>query len=178
MTDGDDDGGTIALEDLEALPAEFKQAVQRVRRDLRELKLDIEHRRKRTATRDEMREQLAERWPDFYDELSGEAFNELILFSDVWAVLEEIRRENQARMAVEHPDGKWSLDDLRKALAKSKPEIYGRWDNTQLAKMLRDEGIPVVTIRIGNKTHKGVRKADIERLMQAREDRKRGVTRP
>jgi len=81
--------------------------------------------------------------------------------------------EQRAR---EHPDGKWSLDSLRLALAKSKPGIYGKWDNTQLAAMLRKESIPVVTIRIGNKTYKCVRKADVERLMADREARRKGVT--
>ena len=44
--------------------------------------------------------------------------------------------------------------------------------------MLRKEGIPVVTIRIGGKTHKGIRKADVDRLFAEREARRKGVTHP
>ena len=101
-----------------------------------------------------------------------------MILADTWVVTEEIIREKAEQRARAHPGGKWSLDDLRVALAASKPGIYGKWDNTQLAAMLRKEGIPVITIRIGNKTHKGIRKADVERPFAEREARRKGVTRP
>ena len=87
-----------------------------------------------------------------------------MLLADTWDVTEQIIAEKAAQRSAEHPDGKWSLDSLRIALAELKPGIYGRMDNTQVAAMLRKEGIPVVTIRIGGKTHKGIRKADVDRL--------------
>ena len=117
--------------------------------------------------------------PDRYgDDVPDEAFEHLVLLADVWDTTEQIIAEKAAQRAEEHPDGKWSLDSLRIALGELKPGIYGRMDNAQVAALLRKEGIPVVTIRIGNKTHKGIRKADVERLMTDREARRKGVTHP
>ena len=100
------------------------------------------------------------------------------MLADTWDVTEQIIAEKTAQRAKDHPDGKWSLDSLRLALIELKPSAYGHLDNTQLAAILRREGIPVITIRIGGKTHKGVRKADVDRIFGDREARRKGVTRP
>ena len=173
------DDGTIGLEDFEKLDPDVRTAVLQLRRDLRAVELSIEGRTKRTATRAQVRARLAEEFPDRYgDNLAPEAFDDLMLLADTWIAAEEIIAEKKAKRADEHPDGKWALDSLRIALAEQKPSVYGKWDNTQLAAMLRKEGIPVITIRIGNKTHKGIRKSDLDRLMADREARRKGVTRP
>ena len=171
-------GDTIGLDYFESLDSDVKKAVQMVRGDLRALELDLRKGRPRRGGVDELRERLTAHQPKFYDALDAETFEQLVLLADTWDVTEQIIAEKTAQRAKDHPDGKWSLDSLRIALAEYKPGIYGRMDNTQVAAMLRKEGIPVVTIRIGGKTHKGIRKADVERLMADREARRKGVTRP
>ena len=84
---------------------------------------------------------------------------------------------NNGAPQAEHPDG-WSLDSLRIALAESKPETYGLMTNGELAAILRTEGIEVRTIRTGKTTAKGIRKADVDRLMAAREDGRRVLPGP
>lgn len=171
-------GDTIGLDYFEQLEPDVRKAVQFVRSDLRALDLNLRKGRPRTGGVDELRERLTEHQPKFYDALDAETFEQLVLLADTWDVTEQIIAEKATQRAKDHPDGKWSLDSLRIALAGLKPEIYGRMDNAQVAAMLRKEGIPVVTVRIGDKTHNGIRKADVERLMQAREARRKGVTAP
>lgn len=179
MAEHDDQGGTIGLDYFEEqLDPEMREIVQYVRKDLRALDLNLRKGRKRTAGRDELRRRLAEREPAFYDAMTDEGFEHVVLLADTWDVTEEIVAEQAAARRAAHPDGKWSLDDLRIALGKLKPGIYGAMDNGQIAAMLRKEGIPVQTIRIGGKTHKGIRQADVDRLFREREARRKGVTRP
>ena len=172
-------GDTIGLDYFEKLEPEVREAVQHVRRDLQALSLDLRDRRRpRKGGLPELRERLTAHQPEFYDALDAETFEQLVLLADTWDVTEQIVAEKAAQRAAEHPDGKWSLDSLRLALIELKPSAYGHLDNTQLAAILRREGIPVVTIRIGGKTHKGVRKADVDRIFGDREARRKGVTRP
>ena len=171
-------GDTIGLDYFENLEPDTRRAVQFVRDDLRALDLNLQKGRQRAGGLAEVRERLTTAQPDFYNAMTDEVFEHLLLLADCWDTTEQLIAEKEARRAAEHPDGKWSLDSLRIALAALKPGIYGRMDNTQVAAMLRKEGIPVVTIRIGGKTHKGIRKADVERLMADREARRKGVTRP
>lgn len=105
-------------------------------------------------------------------------FTDLVLLADTWTLTEELVRERDAEREREHPDGKWTLDQLRIALAKLKPQTYGRWTNADVAAMLRKEGVEVKTIRIGNTTAKGVRKVDVERVMRDREARGRALPAP
>ena len=100
-----------------------------------------------------------------------------MLLSDTRVVVEEAVPEKAAHREAEHPDG-WSLDSLRIALAESKPETYGLMTNGELTAILRTEGIEVRTIRIGKTTAKGIRKADVDRLMAAREDGRRVLPGP
>ena len=174
----DELGDTIGLDYFEKLEPEVREAVQYVRRDLRALDLDLRKGRPRKGGLPELLKRLTAHQPKFYDALDAETFEQLVLLADTWDVTEQLIAEKEARRAAEHPDGKWSLDSLRAALAEFKPGLYGRMDNAQVAAMLRKEGIPVVTIRIGDKTHKGIRKADVDRLMADREARRKGVTRP
>ena len=171
-------GDTIGLDYFEGLPPDLREAVRQCRRDLRTLGLDIETRKHRTAAGwDKVRQRLAAEWPDRYgDDMTAEEFDQLMLLSDTRVVVEEGVPEKAAHREAEHPDG-WSLDSLRIALAESKPETYGLMTNGELAAILRTEGIEVRTIRTGKTTAKGIRKADVDRLMAAREDRQ-GVTRP
>ena len=173
----DELGDTIGLDYFEKLEPEVREAVQYVRRDLRALDLDLRKGRQRKGGIDELRERLTAHQPKFYDALDAETFEQLVLLADMWDATEQIIAEKRAKRAAEHPDGKWSLDSLRLALIELKPSAYGHLDNTQLAAILRREGIPVVTIRIGGKTHKGVRKADVDRIFGDREARRKGVTR-
>ena len=101
-----------------------------------------------------------------------------MLLADTWDVTEQIIAENEARRAAEHPDGKWSLDSLRIALAELKPGLYGGMNNGQIASMLRKEGNPGRHDPHRRQTHKGIRGADVERLLGGREARRKGVTRP
>ena len=171
-------GDTIGLDYFEQLDPDMKKAVQMVRSDLRALDLDLRKGRPRRGGVDELRERLTAKEPGFFNALEPEVFEQLVLLADTWDVTEQIIAEKAARRAEEHPDGKWSLDSLRLALIELKPSAYGHLDNTQLAAILRREGIPVITIRIGGKTHKGVRKADVDRIFGDREARRKGVTRP
>jgi hypothetical protein len=167
-------GDAIGLDYFEGLPPDLREAVRQCRRDLRTLGPDIETIKRRTAGWDEVRQRLAAQWPDRYgDDMTAEEFDQLMLLSDTRVVAEEAAREKAAHREAEHPDG-WSLDSLRIALAESKPETYGLMTNGELAAILRTEGIEVRTIRTGKTTAKGIRKADVDRLMAAREDRPEG----
>ena len=167
-------GDAIGLDYFEGLPPDLREAVRQCRRDLRTLGPDVENIKRRTAGRDEVRQRLAAEWPDRYgDDMTAEEFDQLMLLSDTRVVVEEAVREKAAHREAEHPDG-WSLDSLRIALAQSKPETYGLMTNGELAAILRTEGIEVRTIRTGKTTAKGIRKADVDRLMAAREDRPEG----
>lgn len=168
----DEIGDTIGLDYFEKLDPEVRQAVQCIRQDLRATGLEKGSRGGVAA----VLERLTAHQPAFYDALAPDVFEQLLFLADSWRVVEEIVAEKRAKHAAEHPDGKWTLDALRLALIELKPGAYGHLDNTQLAAILRKEGIPVVTIRIGNKTHKGIRKADVDRIFGAREGRKKGVT--
>jgi hypothetical protein len=130
-----------------------------------------------TGTWDEVRQRLAAQWPDRYgDDMTAEDFGQLMLLADTRVVVEEAAREKAAHREAEHPAG-WSLASLRIALAESKPETCGLMTNGELAAVIRTEGIEARTIRTGKTTAKGIRKADVDRLMAARED-PQGVTHP
>jgi hypothetical protein len=173
-----DDGGMIGLDHFEKLDPEIRELVLHLRSDLRAAGLSIEGRTKRMGTIEQTRAKLTEIQPDFYSAMTDEGFEYLMTLADTWVVVEETVREKAAKRAAEHPDGKWSLDDLRTALAAHKPGLYGGMNNGQIAAMCREAGIEVRTIRIGGKTAKGIRQADVQRLMAGREGKQKGVTRP
>lgn len=155
-----DNNGTVDLGELIAIGED--PAVQQLGADLDQLGL----RKKRGTTLEGLLEALTAEWPDRYGpDLLGEGFAQLMQRVDIVTVAEEIRAEEKARR--DHPNA--SLDWTRQLLATAMPQRYGDITNHGLARLLRDGGVPVQTVRLHDgTTAKGIRRRDLDEAIAAR----------